>query len=519
MRKAMFMTAGASLLALAVGPVYAQATQDPVDPATARAAVTVQATDSHAAPLADKATTGEDKTKADDQVATAPADPKAQAPAPAAKKPNPNGLTKNTYGQGFRFTTDDGRFSLRIMGAVQFRYDFVKYDHEVSGNDVNYSNFFMRRARVWFDGNAYNTKFTYLLHIQLEPASAVNLHDAWVNYAIKPMFQVGAGRNKIGYGLEFLNSGFGNNMIERSILSGETDINAGGGFSKYPGGGTQSFATSGEQANTGFPVGGFNLFRSQGVQVSGRNGDKGQVFEYQVGLWNGRDTKGLSNPDDKHLVSGRVGYYPRGWINWLFAGDVADTKTFQVGFIGSAYNDKSLHTLNAAGGAVPRYEASDTGYNVAAMIRYRGFSTDAEFDHESYSIDDATAAATDFARQGWRIQSGYFIKPRVVEIVGRYAAVQRLKDPTVAQVVASGLGYAKILNSSGVFTNAAEHEIKEMTIGLSWYLSGAASQHKIMVDYSHLVRDFSGFVSGTTLAGTVPDQKDDRVRVMVQLKF
>jgi hypothetical protein len=40
-----------------------------------------------------------------------------------------------------------------------------------------------------------------------------------------------------------------------------------------------------------------------------------------------------------------------------------------------------------------------------------------------------------------------------------------------------------------------------------------------MFDYSRFTRDFSGFVSGTTLSGSVPEQQDDRFRAMVQLKF
>ncbi len=512
MRKAMFIAAGAALLALAVGPVSAQATPVPTDPAGAHATVPGQPTTPQPAASAD------DAAKA--AVTLAPADPKAQAPASPTTKVSPNALTKNSYGQGFRFTTQDNRFSLRIMGAVQFRYTYMKYDHEVSGNSQDYSNFFMRRARIWFDGHAYSPKLTYLLHVQLEPSSAVNLHDAWINYAFHPMFQVGAGRNKISYGLEFLNSGFGLELVERSILSGETDINAGGGFSKYPGGGTQGFGVSAEQANTGYPVGGFNLFRSQGVQVSGRNGDKGQVFEYQAGVWNGRDTKGASNPDTKHLFAGRVGYYPNGWINWLFTGDIDNTQTVKVGVLASIYSDETGHTLNAAGQNVGLYDAKDLGYDFAAMLRYKGFSTDAEYEHERYEITDTTAAADHFDRQAFRVESGYFIKPKVLQVVGRYAMVQRLVDPTVAGVTASGLGFAKILDpDTGTFVNAAEHRITEMTFGVSYYMGGAAHQHKFIVDYSHLTRDFSGWVSGTTLVGPVPEQKDNRVRALIQLKF
>jgi hypothetical protein len=475
MRKAMFIAAGAALFALAVGPVYAQVGQIPGDTAGPSAVVAGQPATSQPAASTDKSVN--DKSPLTMATAAA-ADPKAQAPAsPTDKKPSPNSLTKSVYNQGFRFTTDDNRFSLRIMGAVQFRYDYVKFDHAVSGNTTNYSNFFMRRARVWFDGWVYSPKLTYLLHVQLEPMSAVNLHDGFINYAFHPMFQVTAGRNKIAYGLEFLNSGFGNDMIDRSILSGETDINAGGDFSKWPGGGTQAFPLASEQANTGYSVGGLMLYRSQGVQVSGRNGEKGRVFEYQAGVWNGRNVKGGSNPDDKHLFVARVGFYPNGWINWLFAGDYDHTKTFKVGFLASVYNDKTTHTLNAAGQAVSPYDGNDTGYDFAAMVRYKGFSTDAEYAHERYEISDPAAAANLFDRQAFRVQSGYFIKPKLIEIVGRYAMVERLMNPSVAAVNASGLGFAKILNpDTGTFVNAAERRLTEMTVGVSYYPFGGGSR-------------------------------------------
>jgi hypothetical protein len=447
----------------------------------------------------------------------APVDPNRQPPATAEGKPSPS--IRISYDQGLRFTTEDGRFSLRIAGGLQFRYTFVAYDHAVSGNDTDYSNFYLRRARIWFDGQVYDPRLTYYVHLQLEPASAVNVHDAWINYAVRPLFQVGLGRNKIAYGLEMMYTGFGNDMIDRSIFSGESDIST-GSLSKWPGGGTQNFTVSAsEQPNTGFPVGALNLYRSQGVQVGGRNGDKGRVFEYQVGLWNGRDTRGLSNVETGHLVSARAGFYPSGWINWAFAGDAANTQRVRVGFLASAYNDRGPHTLNAAGQAVPRYNSSDSGVDLAGMVRYRGFSTDVEWERETYDITDASAPARDFDRQGWRIQTGYFVKPGVFEVVGRYAAVQRLMNPTVDKVRASGLGFAKVLNSSGVFQDAAERQLGELTFGVCWYLLRGVHQHKIMADYSRLARDFAGFVSGASLAGSPPEQQDERVRAMVQVRF
>jgi hypothetical protein len=515
----MAMTVAAALagmLVLGAVPVLAGGPQDNSQPTQTLTVQTASTAGDQAAKPADQ-TKPADKAKPADQAK--PAD--TAKPAAATAKPvSPTALTKNSYGGGFRMTTENGKYSMRIMAAAQFRYTYMNYDDRVSGNTEDYSNFYMRRARVWFDGHAYDPKFTYYIHVQLEPMSAVNLHDAWINYALKPMFQIGLGRNKIAYGLEFVNSGFGNNMVERSIYSGETDINAGGGLSKWPGGGNEGFPLSGEDANTGYQVGGLQLFRSQGVQLSGRNKDTGGVFEYQVGVWQGRNTKGASNFGTDHLYSARVGFYPNGFINWLFAGDNADTKSFKTGFVFSAYNDTRIKKTNAAGTAVPQYEGKDTGYTLSLMARYRGFSLDADYGWEQYDMQDSTVVGDkEFDRNGWRAQVGYFVKPKLVEVVGRYAYVTRLADPTIEATKNSGLGFVKVKNSSGVLQDAMEKSLQEYTFGVNYYLSGAAQQHKVFADYSHLTRQFAGFVSGNTVTGGVSDQGDDRVRLMLQMKF
>jgi hypothetical protein len=450
-----------------------------------------------------------------------PAEPKKEEPKKEEpKKPNPNALTKNTYGGGFRLGSENGRFLIRFFGAAQFRYTYLTYDDQVNGNSTDYSNFFMRRARLWWDGHAYSPKFTYYFHLQMEPGSAVNLHDAWINYAFHPMFQVGTGRNKIAYGLEFVNSGFGNNFVDRSIFSGETDISGGGGLSRWPGGGTEGFNVSTDDASTGFPTAGLILFRSQGLQISGKSGEKGPVFEYQAGVWNGRNTKGASNPDAGHLYSIRAGFHPNGFVNWLFAGDPADTQRLMTGFLVSAYHDSSLRRANYAGAAVPAYDSKGYGVDLAFMLRYRGFSTDLEWANENYKLEDSTLVGTnDFDRAGWRAQLGYFVKPRLVEVVGRYAENQRVKDATPIAVRNSGLGFAKVRNANGVMQDAVEKNLREMTFGVNWYLSGAQHQHKFFVDYSRLTREFEGFASGTQIVGAAPDQQDNRVRAMLQFKF
>ncbi len=417
------------------------------------------------------------------------------------------------YRNGLRFTTGDGVFSLRLQAGVQFRYDYVAYDHAIKGNDANYSNFYLRRARLWLDGNALDPRLTFLLHLQLEPQAAVNVHEAWVQYAFSDLFRVRAGRDKVPYGVEFLASSFGLNFIDRPILNGETDINAGGGRSKWPGGGTDNFATSAENANTGFPVGGLCLYRSQGVALSGtQTFHGGALLSYDLGVWNGRDSRGLSNPDTGMLYTGRLSFLPLGPVDLQTQGDLAFSELPRLAVVGSLYSDTSSHNRDAAGTAVPFYDTHDHGHNLALVFRYRGASLEAEWGTESYEMVRHLPGEWTFDRDGWRAAVGYFVKPKRIEIVGRVSQVQRLEDPTPAKVTNSGLGFVQVWNGSS-YATTMEKTLTEATLGLNFYF-GTGHQHKLFFDGSRLGRSFAPY------QGFAPaDQRDTRFRTMLQFRI
>ncbi len=413
-----------------------------------------------------------------------------------------------TYDLGFKLVTADERFSLRIWGAIQFRYTYLDYDQRVSGNESDYSNFYMRRARLWFGGNAFDPRFIYYMHIQLEPTSLVNLHDMWLEYTFGDLLILGVGRNKVAYGLETVNSGFALQFVERSVFSGETDIDIGRG-PIYPGGGTGRFSFYAE-ADNGFATGGMGLYRSQGVALRGlRGGAAKPTFEYQVGIWQGRGTRGLSNTDTGHLFTARVGYHPWGWIDSRFQADTEGSERWLLGVIGSAYvNSNTVPTT---------YDES--GYDLAVMNRYRGLSIDAEWATERF---DFAAFHDDFEREGWRVQAGYFLKPGSIEVVARYAEIERLKPPTYRAAVDSGLGVAWVLVGDE-YVPALEGKIGETTFGLNWYVN-EGHRHKLQLDASRLVRTFeddpNAVIEGSPRPITAPDDQEDwRFRAMVQLVF
>jgi hypothetical protein len=106
-----------------------------------------------------------------------------------------------SYDKGFRFASADGAFSLRINGMLQTRWTYVDYDPAIRYNEDDYSNFYIRRARLYFTGHTGSPRLTYYIHIQLEPSQQTNAHDLWVEWEFSDLLRLGVGRNKIAYGL------------------------------------------------------------------------------------------------------------------------------------------------------------------------------------------------------------------------------------------------------------------------------------------------------------------------------
>jgi hypothetical protein len=422
---------------------------------------------------------------------------------------------KNTlrvfYDQGFRLGSPDERFSLRINGLLQVRYSFVDYDPAIRFNQEGYSNFFVRRARLYFSGNAGSPRFTYVFLAQLEPNQGLNANDLWIEYRFSDMLRLGAGRYKISYGLEFMNSGSALGMVERSVFSGETDIDLGSVYTegpRYPGGGTERFALS-WFAYTGFATGGLNLYRSQGVQLRGQNGsDSTPTLEYQVGLWQGRSTTSLSNGGSGHLLAARVGYHPWGFVDWRVVGDVNDTRRFKLGVIASIYTNSSETVFGFDEG----------GVNLAAIAHYRGWSVDAEWSTEAYDFDDYV---DDFERSGWRVAAGWYVVPQKLELRLRRAEITRLTDPSFATANESGLGTVQVAQGDG-WAPAIEGEISETSAAASFVLPGW--RNKVVIDVSRLERSFAAdpdaVINGVPAPiPTAADQVDWRGRAMVRLVF
>ncbi|MBW1990752.1 MAG: hypothetical protein JRI59_01210 [Deltaproteobacteria bacterium] len=438
----------------------------------------------------------------------------------AAAKAVPKPKVIVGYRKGFFMQTPDGKFRTRIRLAFQPRFTYIDRDSDihrqyldgknVNEDAINTSYFRMRRLRLFFDGNAFHKDLKYFLHIQLEPDRGVNVHDANVYYTgIKNEYGSiipWVGRGKIPYSLEFWNSGFKLNFVERSIFSGENDRN-------WPDN-VAPFSGPAPGSNNKFHTGGFTLYRSQGVMLMGDvNLWAPRNFRYWFGIWNGVNTRGLDNMnDDRFCYSGRILFAP------LPNGGPTDSELFLQGDYNYHKSWPMFYILYSMYTNADRVSyqgratnAESYGYDLAACFKWRGFSLQWEGARETYRLLNWFPNGADLAahREAWYIAAGYFLLPKRLEVVARYAYANRLKDrnpqnqwllPNTTNIMAR--------NDKGVLVNnAVEGILREYTFGLNYYVNG--HRHKYMTDFSLLRRDLYN----------ANDQEDYRFRFLAQWFF
>lgn len=118
--------------------------------------------------------------------------------------------------KGFTVGSSDGANLIRLRGLVQADSRWF-FNENVSNNDA----FVLRRARVIFEGN-FNKIYEYQIVPEFGGASGngtLTLLDANINVALKPGFQIRAGRFREPVGLEQLQSDSVAFFAERSIVS------------------------------------------------------------------------------------------------------------------------------------------------------------------------------------------------------------------------------------------------------------------------------------------------------------
>ncbi len=459
--------------------------------------------------------------------------------------------TKAYWKNGFRLeykpADSEYEYKMRIRAGVQFRYTYVDTDNDVPSNAENYSSILARRLRLFVDGTAPTSDWKYYLHIQLEPQGKVNTHDAFIQWQKYKFAKVQFGRMKIPYSMEYWQSGFMQNGADRTIFTGDSEYD-------YDQFGQRTYDIPGDNArlrvgnlvdkNNGFPTGGMLLYRSQGINVNGTVDMFGlkQFLAYWTGIYNGRDTRGVTNGNSDMLYVGRLGINflsgsdpkgplgPKGFRNYFMQGDYGyNTKPLASFVMASFYNRTTAPkyynaTLNASDKfnrgttTSDKHDASNYGFNGCFLFRYMGFSADLEAGWEEFIQAPGKDLEQTWDRWGARANLGYFIVPRKWEVTFKFAHMNRLDNANAVNSLESGLGLVELDDGYVV-----EKDMQQYRLGVNWYLHGFNQYISAEVGLFHRnfdkISDAEAALVGVTPSDSNDSQDDVRFRIQYQHWF
>lgn len=379
-------------------------------------------------------------------------------------------------GEGFTFTSADGKFRTSLGSSLQLRYTLLNLD---KGNDTaskqaqDESKFELRRIKLYLNGYAYSKDLTYKLQLNLaniNGGATKNgglLEETWLNYRLFDEFQLRFGQDKVQFGRQFITSSTAQQFVDQSVV-------------------TNSFAP------------GYDT----GLQLHGKIA--GGLLTYNTAVFGGVGQNTFRATSD-NAFNARLAFNPLGEVKYAEADFTQSEKpALSVGanFYRNTLNKGESNNLGftaskkgwyAIGNplSAPSRKIDETkeavDYNTAGIdgvFKWQGLSVQGEY---FIGQADGTTSKNTLRAQGFYAQAGYFVIPKKLELAARYAYLDPNRD---------------IANDLQV----------EATGGISWYLSG--NNLKLQADYTNVHKQKAiSYNSG-------PDTTDDRqVRFQAQLLF
>jgi len=377
--------------------------------------------------------------------------------------------------------TESYPYRLQINGWGQIRHTISDVDPPSS--DLN--QFQLKRGRVIFSGTAFNPDFAYFIQLDGRSSSGetVRLLDYSLSFDVghrqfgfsPGTFGVRTGKYKMPFSMARWMSGKEFEFADRSMASTFFDVN-------------RSFAWG----------------------IYGQTGRLSFPLHWEAALFNGLVTGGAETGssgtlDDNFAYSARLHAFPIG--EWG-AGSLSDFEGHDrlavrvgCGFAASQIEregssefeslrvvDSGSRLSNLLPDTVPSYDVSL--YSVDISTKFRGWSTSLEYYFRNVSgIDDA--AIPDLYDHGFWLQSGYFVLPSKVQLLGRWS---------------------RIVGESGTL-GASQQSSDEISGGLAWYFR--ENHTKAVLDVTHL----NGASVNSSSLDIAPGDDGWLIRSQIQFSF
>jgi hypothetical protein len=314
------------------------------------------------------------------------------------------------YNDGTRIEFPDNGFTTKMKTLLQVRYtnaseyneaprrasDPIATYNGINNTRTNTSTFDVRRARLEVSGSALYEEFLYEIQAdfvgtandtlaltdRVDDRAEANLKDAYIIWQPCEGYQTQAGQFRPKISRQWNTHDAMLQFPDRTVVSSAMDL------------GRQYGAAQHAELMDG-------------------------KLNASVGLFNGESTgEGISRTgiDTNHTIVGSLRFNPTGKMDVYEEGDVNNTEELATS-VGTTYAYSESH--QAGLGTIARMQ--DVGRQVVsadANLKYQGLSV-----HGEYFFDTAETQhsnSLDYTRNGFYVQSGYFIDPSTLELAGRY---------------------------------------------------------------------------------------------------
>lgn len=338
---------------------------------------------------------------------------------------------------GFAFESQDHNFGLSVSVRVQARYVLEQLAHEPS------HTLQIRRARLQFKGHAFGDDNRLYIQLGLSPADMtggllsddgsprrVPLRDARIEFHQIPWAELWIGQMKVPYSRERIVSDAHLDLMERSVLNDE-----------------------------------FNLDRDVGLQV--RADELAGRVGYALGVFSGQGRNVYAASALSGLFVSRLQLRWFGQLDDKTQGDLQRAARPAAG-MGLAYayqphapGDRGVHGHRPEDGGTTDLESA----TMDVVFKARGWALEAAVMarrgmRRAASGQEVLGGARN--GWGWLTQLGWLLPRRRVELVSRYATVQRFTTAT---------------------QSSALTPVQEIHAGVNYYLGG--HDLKVQLDLGH----------------------------------
>lgn len=385
-----------------------------------------------------------------------------------------NSPLKYKSGEGFNFTSGDGRFSSSIGASYQIRYSFLNLDdanNTATKSSQDSSKFELRRIKLLFNGNAYYPELSYKMSINFANIAGGTtsngglLEETWLNYRLRNELQFRFGQDKVQFGRQFITPSTALQFVDQSVVT-----------NAFVPGYDTGIAIHGKVADGLFN---YSIAGLGGVGQNTYRSTTDNAFAARIAvnpLGNVKYSESDVESTEKPLLSVGANFYR----DTIYSGE-----TNNLGFAKSSGWYGIGSPLMTAAQKLSASEAIDfSTYGIDAAFKWRGLSATGEY----FSGDaDGQKSGHRLHAEGFYAQTGYFVIPKQVELAYRYSYL----DPN---------------------HNVSNDHWIENTVAASWYINN--HNLKLQTDYTKVHKQ-SAIASTSGKNGT----DDNQIRFQAQIVF